>query len=604
MKIILKFIIISLTCLIAYSASAGDSGEKRGSAKAKSRYYYYEGLRQSYEGNEDAAYECYKRAYASDTGNLAAAYKLGSVRTNIFTEEMQSENSLNKSLEMMGRFVNTYPTELYEGMTYAYMLSQTEDSVNGIRVFERLADEYPDRGMILVLLSQAYHRNGNTPKAIEVMDRYEQIEGRSAPLSLHKMSMMMEASDTAGAIREVDRLIASDPSQSDFVILKGNLFDVINNTDSAEYYYLKAERMSPESGAPKMALMEIYHAKGDSVAYDQKTYEALLTEDLDRDDKMKLLGSYMTRLFYDNSSKARGDYLFSVLLSQYPHDADVLEFASRFNAYKGDFDTAVEQIGYAIDLSPADQSLWRSKIYYQLSADQHEEAIETYNEAADKMTLDREMKVYGAMVMHQAGKYDESLRIYKEVVADIDPGLNTDRVLTLRDVRRDISMEDLNMLSGILSAMGDVVINRKDTTEAYRYYEEALEMNPDNALAANNFAYFSACNGGDLDKALELSARSLRGENADDPTYLDTYAWILYLKGDYAKALEIQQKTVDAMKRGLTEDVEVYDHYGDILYKNGKTEQALEAWKQAQEVDPDKKGLKGKIEKAEKEIKK
>lgn len=106
--------------------------------------------------------------------------------------------------------------------------------------------------------------------------------------------------------------------------------------------------------------------------------------------------------------------------------------------------------------------------------------------------------------------------------------------------------------------------------------------------------------GGDLDRALQLSSRSLEGENANNPTYLDTYAWILFLKGDYEKAREVQAKAVEIMG-DHGGDTEVYEHYGDILDKTGDKAAAIEAWKKALDIDDSRNDIREKIKNAEKE---
>jgi tetratricopeptide (TPR) repeat protein len=59
---------------------------------------------------------------------------------------------------------------------------------------------------------------------------------------------------------------------------------------------------------------------------------------------------------------------------------------------------------------------------------------------------------------------------------------------------------------------------------------------------------------------------------------MDTYAWILYKQGQYAKAKEWQEKALRA--EGKDEGV-LLEHYGDILYKLGDKAGALEQWKKA-----------------------
>ena len=186
------------------------------------------------------------------------------------------------------------------------------------------------------------------------------------------------------------------------------------------------------------------------------------------------------------------------------------------------------------------------------------------------------------------------------MVNAIDSGLNTDKEIDLsKDVRRDITMEDLNFLSDIITSMGDAAYMMKDTVSAYRDYRNALTLNPDNAMAANNYAYFSVTNGGDKEEALKLSEKSLRGDNAENPVYMDTYAWILYLMGRTDEALETQKKTIELMEKAGILDPEAMSHYADMLVKTGNKEEAIKYYQKALEQKPDNsEELRAKIEKA------
>ena len=81
---------------------------------------------------------------------------------------------------------------------------------------------------------------------------------------------------------------------------------------------------------------------------------------------------------------------------------------------------------------------------------------------------------------------------------------------------------------------------------------------------------------------------------SDNPTYLDTYAWVLYKRGDYSQAKFYIKLAIEKSKEpsGV-----LYEHYGDILYRSGEKEQALEMWKKAFELGADQiNELKRKIE--------
>ena len=64
----------------------------------------------------------------------------------------------------------------------------------------------------------------------------------------------------------------------------------------------------------------------------------------------------------------------------------------------------------------------------------------------------------------------------------------------------------------------------------YALYERVLELDPYNTMVLNNYAYHLATHGGDLTKAEQMSAITIR-EEPNNPTFLDTYGWIMHLKG-------------------------------------------------------------------------
>ena len=72
--------------------------------------------------------------------------------------------------------------------------------------------------------------------------------------------------------------------------------------------------------------------------------------------------------------------------------------------------------------------------------------------------------------------------------------------------------------------------------ELYALYERVLELDPYNLMILNNYAYHLATHGGDLTKAEKMSAITIQ-ERPSNPTFLDTYGWILHLQGQDQLAL-------------------------------------------------------------------
>lgn len=95
-----------------------------------------------------------------------------------------------------------------------------------------------------------------------------------------------------------------------------------------------------------------------------------------------------------------------------------------------------------------------------------------------------------------------------------------------------------------------------------------------------------------LPEAKVLIEKALTAE-PENPAFQDSMAWVLYRLGDYKNALNWILKC----QKNITQpDAVILDHLGDIRWKLGLKDQAIEAWKEAIELDPDNKIIRSKIE--------
>lgn len=576
--------------LLAWAGAAAGYG---GSRHEKARYYYLEGVRHASEGRDAEAYEYYKRAYSIDPDYSEAGHALGMYRITMDADTMRTPAETSRTLQMMRPFVDAYPYDYEGAITYGYIATRIDSLQEAVRVFERTDSLMPERTTTLIHLADAYTAQGDLKKAIAAYDKYERIEGKTPQLTPKKVSYYLSMGDTVSAIAECTSLIESNPRRPEFYILKGNLFEVLSMNDSTEHYYLKAESVSPGSGDAKIRLAEFYRQQGDSAKYDTKTYEALLSEDFGLEEKTQVLAQYLQTLLRDKSNTQRGDYLFSVLENQYPHEPEVLDLDARYSAAKGEFGRAIEKIGYAIDLSPTNATYRGQKMSYQISNGESRGAIETYDEAIkhveDTGGILKSLCATAAMIEDD---YDTTIRIYSEIIRDMAPGVDALQPLEMKWLPTDIHIEELERMSSLYCSIGDAENMAGDTEKAYVAYENALMIDPENAMALNNYAYQLSEHGGDLEKAEEMSRRCLEIAGEENPTYLDTYAWVLYKTGNVDKAVEYQRKAIDKSVEDDSEVDELYLHYGLILSALDQKEEALNAWKRGLELNPENEEIK------------
>lgn len=598
LPLMIVFAIVGGNILLAYSA---DKKDRRDDLLSKARYYNLEGIRLSAENREAEAHEYYKKAYSLDSTYSEAAWNYGLSRLMVKSDTMQSETELLRSMAMMKRFVEEHPADYHEGEYYAYVATQLLSAREAIKEYERVLEHTADRAKILSQIAELNMRIDSLSGAMDALDMLEKEEGNSAQLALTRASYYLYDKDTVNAIKVFDRLIAEKPADAIPLFLKGSLMQNINRNDSAMYYFKKTEELNPEFGQVKLALANLYNAEGDSVNYDKKMYEALLSGDFSLDDKLATIADYLQSLISGKGDTERGDTLFDVLLREYPNNARVLAMDARYNAAKGNFGKAVESISFAIDLDKGNADYWESKLRFLIADDKAADAVSIYEESKDAVVPTHNIRILGTLAYQLDKKLDKALEIYGDILADVAPGYQYPDSLNTEAFENSLTRDQRQKISDIYCEMAMAMQNSPDPEDARGAYRIALKYDIGNALAANNLAYDLCEHTDHLEEAEELSKLALNVAS-DNYTYIDTYAWILFKKGDYKKALEYEDKAMKSMEEIKEQygeepaDSELFDHYGDILYMNQRPEEAVKYWEKALEYDPDNKLIKKKVD--------
>jgi tetratricopeptide (TPR) repeat protein len=144
---------------------------------------------------------------------------------------------------------------------------------------------------------------------------------------------------------------------------------------------------------------------------------------------------------------------------------------------------------------------------------------------------------------------------------------------------KDFVFDDPRTLDDFYTLLGDSYHQLNNDEKTFYYYDKALKNNPKNALILNNYAYYLALSGKELEKAEKMSFESLKID-ANNVNNMDTYGWIMYKMGRYDDAALW-------IKKALEKDPDngvVNDHYGDIMYKLGKVDEAVIYWKKAKDT--------------------
>lgn len=535
----------------------------------KANYIYLEALRQGEKGNNGAYHELMKQAYAIDSTNSMAAYYLG---YGYVVMANATKDDAELGARLMKKHFDEHPDDYFENCAYARILGSLGRNDEALNVWEKLAELFPQKLEVQGERADSYARNGDFRKAISAFDSIEKNIGSSVEVSLRKLAFYSQLGDTTGLLNESYRLLNTAPANVEYNMLMGNVMYSIGQPDSALAYYDRAIKIAPDDGRAYLQKANYYIQRGDSANYDKQIYSALMSKDLDVDNKVAVLTDYIKQLFSQNDTTGRVNRLFKVLIEQHPHEVAIHDLYSQYFVAREDYKSAAEQLQYVVDIDPSNAEYWKKLMMVNLMAEQFPEAIGAAQKALEYNPDNIDLYQYIAPAYFQMKEYDKALDLYKKCLTKADS-------------------TNLTLRSNVYGGMGDVYSAMGDSAMAYSSYEKALEIDPTNISIMNNYAYYLAVAGKDLDKAERMSALAVKGV-PDNATFLDTYAWVFFKKGEYKLA---QAYIEYAIKNDKTPTYELWEHYGDILFMNGDPDKAVECWEKAQELNPNSELLNRKV---------
>jgi tetratricopeptide (TPR) repeat protein len=576
-----------LTLLVVSGIAYAMTPQQR---REKSRYFYLAGSRAYALEKYDEAYELYQHAYDIDTTFKEAGMSYAHLQTIIYKD---SDYLVDNIYPLMKRYVDAYPEDYQEGIQYAKNVATlpVADYKEGARVLERILKIYPSKTDIYDDLTAMYFYDDELDKCIDALQRFERIEGRSQRTISRYAGIYLAKSDTAGVIRMADEVIKDKPLSYESWLGRASIYDALDMRDSVGTALLRAEELAPDSPDVKDALASYYNSNGDEAMADQKVIEVLRGNMLDAKTKVDYLYQYIAYNVEPEDLEEfspRVEALYNALYETEGDDVDVLEFGYSLASPSKNYDLTNDIAKRLVAIAPDETLYWEKYILANLFRGDASIVQQIYDDAQKNIgepTNPMEIILATSYILnndHKAAK-EICLRNVRKNIPDYEMTMSP-KALVMPDT---IFSDEKSGVATWLQMLGDQVVSLNDTVTGYNIYEQALELDPDNVLVLNNYAYFMALtDDADLDKCLEMSQRTI-SIDPDNSTYLDTYAYILFKKRSYDRAKLYQEMAIEKMKAaGEDESSDIYDHYGNILYMCHEYEKALEAWQKALELDP------------------
>ncbi|MFR4235845.1 MAG: tetratricopeptide repeat protein [Alistipes onderdonkii] len=349
-----------------------------------------------------------------------------------------------------------------------------------------------------------------------------------------------------------------------------------------------------------MSLADFYNGRHDYRAVLDVTQRLFESDKMPLDTKIKRFGIFTSDMRFYREYYPQLNTLASTLAVRYPQDRRVVELYAKHLIASGELEQALALYKLHLDDQPPVEEYFRSVIDIE-SYLQHPDSVNRYiGRALELFPGQVDFHLSKGHTLNYSKQYPQAIKAYKQ-------SLGYARTDSLRSViwgfigdtwhqKATAGEQDIDNNFARAVRKGSF---RADMKQCYKAYDHSLRYDPDNAMVLNNYAYFLSLEGRELEKALTMSSRAIALTD-NNPTYLDTHAWVLFKLGRTAEAKKVMQQ---AIALDGQESAALLVHYGDILHAMGEQFMAEIYWRKGLEKGYDADQITRRMEqgKAEKE---
>ena len=478
--------------------------------------------------------------------------------------------------EALEKAVANAPDNYWYSQGLASLYQQQNELDKAVTLLEQMVVRFPAKQDPLFNLLDLYGRQEKYDEVISTLNRLEKRMGKNEQLSMEKFRIYLQMKDDKKAFQEIESLVQEYPMDMRYQVILGDVY--LQNGKKQEAYdvYQKVLAAEPDNPMAIFSMASYYKQTGQEELYQQQLDTLLLNKKVTPDTKVGVMRQMIVENEQADKDSTQIIALFDRIMKQEQDDPQIPMLYAQYLLSKNMESESVPVLEQVVDLDPTNKAARMMLIGAAVKKEDYKQIIKVCEPGIEATPDALEFYYYLAIAYNQAEKPDSVISICKRALEH-----------TTADGKKEI-------VSEFYSILGDMYHTQKQMKEAYAAYDSALVYNPSNIGALNNYAYYLSVERRDLDKAEEMSYKTVKAE-PNNATYLDTYAWILFEKGNYAEA-RIYIDNAMKSEGGDKSDV-IVEHCGDIYYMTGDVDGALTYWKKALEMGSESKTLKQKIEK-------
>jgi len=548
-------LLVISSCSAKKSVSDGNRKSTKQFTKTDQQQYYYifiEANRKKLLGDLKSALALYYECLKLKPDAAAAMAEIAGINTILgnydaatkYAKSAVENDSLNK----------WYKIQLAE------LFIQQKKFKEAVEVYEKAYQLNKKDLEIPYKLAALYAHIKDYNQAIDLYNQLENKTGVNENLSLAKQQLYFELGNKTKAYDEIQNLIKHYPNEPRYYGILAEMYTNDNLFIKAEENYKKLFKLDSTNTLGLLSIIDFYRKKMDYESAFETIRKVLDSEQIDYNRKVMVLVSVLNTKSEFSIYNKQIKELLLYLKKAYPDKKDSYTLYADYLIKMNLFDDAEKEIKYILDRFSGNLILWEQLLSIYSYNNDFESLYVKSETAIDSFPEYTLFYLFNGVSANQTGHPKKSAEV-------LEKGLKL--VKNKPELRLDF-----------YTNLGEAYNDIKNYKESDYYFNLALELDPKNLYIINNYSYYLSLREEKLDYAASISKKLIEAEPSNS-TYLDTYAWVLFKQAKYQDALYYIKK---AFENGGAQSQVIVEHFGDIQYKVGNLDAAVELWKMAREL--------------------
>ncbi|MBN1925901.1 MAG: tetratricopeptide repeat protein [Prolixibacteraceae bacterium] len=531
--------------------------------KIEFEYLFIEGLKQKMIGNPDNAIQYFNSCLEIKPNSAAVLYELANIH--------YMKGDFTSAKLLLERAININQENKWYKLLLAQILQNNQQYIEASKIYQELIKTNPDNIDFYYLNALLLSSGEKYDEAIKAYNELEEKTGYNEQIALARQQLYRQAGKNKEAYAEIEKLIEQDPLVPEYYGLLADMYKEDGNMKLALEFYNKVLEIEPENGFVHFSLATFYIQNNEPEKAFEHARKGFENPDVEIETKIQLYLMLSTSPKEQKFNDEELLELVDLLVEAHPDDPRSYSIKADYYIHHEKLTEARDYLVKALDVDANSYPLWEQLIILDNQIGDFDKMAEHSEKTIGMFPTQPLPYVLNAIANIQIKKYEKALE-----------SLETGQTYLVDNIKLEAQFELYR---------AEAYYNLDNYSEAFTAFEKVIEIEPDNFVAMNNYAYYLSLKGEKLDRAETLSGKVVQA-NPNNATYLDTHAWVLFKKKEYRLA-KFYMET--ALKNGGDESAVVVEHYGDIIFHLDDIEGAISYWKKSAEMGNESKTLQQKI---------